>query len=49
MIDAVDRPGRYSDHIRFLDVGIPAIRLTESIEDRDRNHNSRDTSDALDL
>lgn len=48
MIDAVDRPGRYSDHMRFLDVGIPALRMTESIEDRDRQHNSRDTSEALD-
>ncbi len=48
MIDALDRPGRYSDHMRFLDVGIPAMRFTESVEDRDRQHNSRDTSDAID-
>lgn len=48
MIDALDRPGRYSDHIRFLEVGIPAMRLTESVEDRDRQHNALDTSDALD-
>jgi len=48
MIDALDRPGRYSDHMRFLDVGIPAMRMTESIENRDRQHNSRDTSEALD-
>ena len=47
MIDAIDRPGRYSDHFRFLDVGIPAIRLTESIENQDRNHNALDTSDQL--
>lgn len=48
MIDAVDRPGRYSDHMRFLDVGIPAMRFTESVEDRDRQHNALDTSDAID-
>ena len=47
MIDAVDRPGRYSDHMRFLDVGIPALRMTESSEDRDRQHNSRDTSEVI--
>jgi hypothetical protein len=48
VIDAVDREGRYSDHMRFLDVGIPALRLTESVEDPNRNHNALDTSDALD-
>ena len=48
IIDALDREGRYSDHFRFLDVGIPAMRLTESTEDRDRNHNALDTSDVLD-
>lgn len=48
LIDAVDREGRYSDHFRFLDVGIPAMRLTESIENQDRNHNALDTSDVLD-
>jgi hypothetical protein len=48
MIDALDRPGRYSDHLRFLDVGVPAMRLTESTEDRDRQHNALDTSDAID-
>ncbi|MCA9875977.1 MAG: M20/M25/M40 family metallo-hydrolase [Anaerolineales bacterium] len=48
MVDAVDREGRYSDHMTFLDVGIPALRLTESVEDPNRNHNALDTSDALD-
>lgn len=47
-VDAVDREGRYSDHMTFLDVGIPALRLTESVEDPNRNHNALDTSDALD-
>ncbi|MFO7680266.1 MAG: M28 family metallopeptidase [Chloroflexota bacterium] len=49
VIDAIDRPGRYSDHMRFADVGIAALRLTESIEDPDRQHNARDTSDAIDF
>lgn len=46
--DAQDREGRYSDHITFLEAGVPAVRLTESIEDPDRQHNSRDTSEFLD-
>jgi hypothetical protein len=48
MMDGVDREGRYSDHMTFLEVGIPALRLTESEEDPNRNHNALDTSDALD-
>jgi hypothetical protein len=48
-IDALDRPTRYSDHLSFLDVGIPAMRLTESVETRDRQHNSLDTSDNIDF
>jgi len=48
MVDGVDREGRYSDHMTFLDVGIPALRLTESEEDPSRNHNALDTSEALD-
>lgn len=46
--DAIDRPGRYSDHIRFLDAGIPALRLTESVEDPGAQHNANDTSEKLD-
>ncbi|MCZ7665745.1 MAG: M28 family peptidase [Chloroflexi bacterium] len=49
MIDAMDRPRRYSDHFRFADVGIPAMRLTESVEDGERQHNARDTADAIDF
>ncbi|MCB8943283.1 MAG: M20/M25/M40 family metallo-hydrolase [Ardenticatenaceae bacterium] len=44
----VDRPDRYSDHIRFLDAGIPALRLTESVEDVNTQHNGLDRSDLLD-
>ncbi|MEM7331306.1 MAG: M20/M25/M40 family metallo-hydrolase [Chloroflexota bacterium] len=43
-----DREGRFSDHITFLDVGVPAIRLTESIEDPDVQHNALDTSNLID-
>lgn len=48
LVDAVDREARFSDHMRFLEVGIPALRLTESEEDSTRNHTALDTSDALD-
>ena len=44
----VDRPDRYSDHIRFLDAGIPALRLTESVEDFNTQHNSLDHSGLID-
>lgn len=46
--EAVDREGRYSDHIRFLDAGIPALRMTESIEDVDSQHNAFDTAEKID-
>lgn len=48
LIDARDREGRFSDHITFLDAGIPAVRLTESVEDPDLNHNARDLSNLID-
>jgi hypothetical protein len=48
MQDAVDREGRYSDHISFLNAGIPALRLTEAEEDFNRQHNAFDTSEAID-
>ena len=44
----IDRPDRYSDHIRFLDAGIPALRLTESVEDFNVQHNGLDRSDLID-
>ncbi|MCA9973718.1 MAG: M20/M25/M40 family metallo-hydrolase [Anaerolineales bacterium] len=46
--DAVDRPERFSDHIRFLDAGIPALRLTESVEDISSQHNAFDTPEKID-
>lgn len=45
---APDRDGRYGDHREFLNAGIPAIRLTESVEDPNAQHNEADTSDKLD-
>jgi len=49
VIDVVDREGRFSDHITFLDAGVPAVRLTESQEDPNRQHNARDTWDGIDF
>ncbi|MCP4420843.1 MAG: M20/M25/M40 family metallo-hydrolase [Chloroflexi bacterium] len=48
LIDAQDRIGRYSDHISFLQSGIPAVRMTESVEDPNRQHNSSDTAEWID-
>jgi hypothetical protein len=48
LVDAEDRDGRYSDHISFLQAGIPAVRVTESQEDPNRQHNSGDTAEWID-
>ncbi len=48
LIDAQDREGRYSDHVSFLQSGIPAVRMTESEEDRSRQHNGGDTAEWID-
>ncbi|HSM55698.1 MAG TPA: M20/M25/M40 family metallo-hydrolase [Candidatus Sulfomarinibacteraceae bacterium] len=45
---APDRENRYSDHREFLNVGVPAVRLTESVEDFSAQHNEQDTSDKID-
>ena len=47
-IDGEDRPERWGDQISFLQAGLPAVRLTESEENRDFQHNSADTSEKLD-
>jgi hypothetical protein len=47
-IDAEDRNGRYSDHISFLQAGIPAVRVTESQEDSNHQHNGADTAELID-
>jgi hypothetical protein len=46
--NAEDREGRWGDHMSFLHAGIPAVRLTESQEDPNAQHNSSDTWDRLD-
>jgi len=43
--DAVDREGRYSDHMSFSDANYPAVRFIEGMEDTSRQHNDRDTID----
>ncbi len=45
--DAEDRVNRYSDHMSFSEVGYPAVRFIEAIENRDRQHNSSDVSSAI--
>ncbi len=49
LIDAEDRQGRYSDHVSFLQAGVPAVRITESQEDPNRQHNSGDTAEWIDF
>ncbi len=41
--DAIDRQGRYSDHISFSDSGYPSVRFTEMLEDVSRHHSDRDS------
>lgn len=43
--DSQDRSNRYSDHQSFSDVGYPAVRFIEALEDVSRQHNDRDTID----
>src|SRR5262249_9324494 len=38
-----DRPGRGSDHISFLDTGVPGVRFIEALENTAHQHNGNDT------
>src|SRR5262245_28952873 len=38
-----DRPGRGSDHISFLDKGVPGVRFIEALENTAHPHNGNDT------
>jgi len=38
-----DRPGRGSDHISFLNTGVPGVRFIEALENTAHQHNSNDT------
>lgn len=48
LIDALDREGRYGDHREFVNAGMPAIRLTQSIENPDLLNSRRDTWSQID-
>ena len=48
VIDALDREGRWGDQREFINIGQPAVRLTESIEDSDLVNSVRDTWDLID-
>ena len=48
VIDALDRDGRYGDHREFVNAGMPAVRLIESVEDPDLVNSKRDTWDRID-
>ncbi|NDJ53655.1 MAG: M20/M25/M40 family metallo-hydrolase [Chloroflexi bacterium] len=43
----LDRPGRWSDHVPFVDAGIPALRLIEPIERTDLNHSGFDLPETI--
>ncbi|MGQ9907365.1 MAG: M20/M25/M40 family metallo-hydrolase [Candidatus Flexifilum sp.] len=42
VIPAGDREGRYSDHLSFSEIGVPAVRFIEALENPNRNHNDQD-------
>lgn len=44
MVDAIDREGRWGDHLSFVDNGYPAVRFIEYFED----HAFRESRDYLD-
>lgn len=46
--DALDREGRWGDHREFVNVGFPAVRVIESLEDPDLVNSNRDTWDLID-
>lgn len=48
LIDALDREGRYGDHREFVNAGMPAIRLTQSIENPDLLNSRGDTWSQID-
>ncbi|MFK7802184.1 MAG: M20/M25/M40 family metallo-hydrolase [Anaerolineae bacterium] len=48
IIDALDREGRWGDQREFVYAAMPAIRLTESVEDPDLVNSKLDTWDIID-
>ncbi|MCB2200933.1 M28 family peptidase [bacterium] len=49
LIPAEDRPGRGGDHSSFSDAGFPAIRVIETGEDTDFQHDDTDLPEAMDF
>lgn len=48
VINAADREGRFGDQREFVRAGIPAVRLTESVEDPDLLNSVRDSWNVID-
>jgi hypothetical protein len=48
IINAADREGRWGDQREFVRAGMPAIRLTESVEDPDLLNSVRDSWNVID-
>ncbi|MEM8860422.1 MAG: M20/M25/M40 family metallo-hydrolase [Chloroflexota bacterium] len=48
IIDAMDRDGRWGDHREFIRAGMPAVRLTESVEDKELVNSKLDTWNIID-
>ena len=48
MINALDREGRWGDQREFIFAGMPAMRLTESVEDPDMVNSPNDRWNAID-
>ena len=47
LYDAVDREGRYGDHMSFSEAGYPAVRVVEPLEETFRHHTTSDTTDDI--
>jgi hypothetical protein len=48
VLDQEDREGRYGDHREFVNAGMPAIRLTQSVENPELLNSRRDTWEKVD-
>lgn len=48
LVDALDREGRYGDHREFVNAAMPAIRLTQSVENADLLNSRQDRWDRID-
>lgn len=48
VFNALDRDGRYGDQREFINAGLPAVRLIESLEDEQLLNSPRDTWDRID-